>query len=60
MRQPCVQLNVFQINDNPFDNIMKLLYASPCEEASTSLTIIAAQRDNIQVGDMMEISKLVS
>ena len=36
MRQPCVQLSVFQINDNPFDNIMKLLYASPFKEVSTS------------------------
>ena len=36
MKQTCVQLNVFQINDNPFDNSMKLLYANPFKEASTS------------------------
>ena len=60
MKQTCVQLNVFQINDNPFDNSMKLLYANPFKEASTSLTIIAAPHDNMQVGDIMEIYKLVS
>jgi hypothetical protein len=36
VKQPCVQLNVFQINDNPFDNIIKLLYASPFKGVSTS------------------------
>ena len=36
MKQTCVQLNVFQINDNPFDNSMKLLFANAFKEASTS------------------------
>jgi len=39
MRQPCVQLNVFQINDNPFNNIMKLIYASPLKRGEYQLKL---------------------
>ncbi len=36
VKQPCVQDQCISVNDNPFDNIMKLLYASPFKGASTS------------------------
>ncbi len=59
MKQTCVQLNVFQINNNPFDNSMKLVYANPFKEASTSFNYHCCstwqhaswrQHGNLQVG----------